>query len=491
MMSRRRERLMTFVSGRRWQILWAIGFLIPVLWTIRLFVGTPAVVEPSRDTTYLTGSTLEDGSLDFSAALWHHCNTPIDDDQNAAILLRELPDPVSVDGFLLQAAEQHRATSESARLILDGESRHRGNYLWHFAGEQGRRSVQQPWTRDEFPLMAEMIDRDADYINDWKRAIARPGMAKPTGTTLDELRWFVLRGAARVLAQGMLYAGEGRWDLAVDNFAAIDAAADHLCRLQCGWIAEYGLSMRVDLTRFLIRMLRSSEEPDERLDAYVRRRCQWPVVEVLQQCLDRSIRIRGQLDVRDTRDPDGWRFRRWVSGGLTSVKEAQDAQLRHLRNSVDWEEVSRTQNQLIDEYLEVIRQGGLLRLSRRLWDHGNSWAKARPQKAMLESIKTVSADDISVPLGQTIALRLTRTRVDVLARKAENVARMDQLAVLMLSMCRHRMWAGRFPRTLSEISDQAAVMDPTTGQPFVYIDELPMQFPCYGVRQQPRDLIDL
>lgn len=471
-MSSRRQRWSDLLRRRRWQLLWAIGFLIPVLWTIRLLTGSPSVVPPSSETTWLTGRTLEDGSLDFSTALWHHCNTPVPDQQNAAILLRELGRPVSVGTWLLKKVRENHEKAESAVSGSQEPDVASAVYPWEFGDEYGRSAVRQPWTREEYPLMAELLDGEADFIAEWMEAVSRPAISKPLGTTLTEVSEAVRDGAGWVLAQGMLYAGEGDWTKAVDHFRSIDAAADHLCQIQCGWISEHGLALRADLTRLLARMVWSTDVRDTPLESYVRNR-QWQYEEVLTRSIDQAIRIRAQLAVRDARDPEGWRLGSYLHDGLTHVQEARETQVTHLRNSVDWEEVSRIQNRIIDGYLESLQQHGLTAIDNWLNEIVGPLIRAESQQKMTASVRAMNGDDISVPLGQTIALSEAIPGINNQASMMYMVARLDRMAVLMLSLSRYRMEVGVWPAQLSDLSHQSDTIDPTTGMPFDYSRESP------------------
>jgi len=155
------------------------------------------MVTPSEETTFLTDRRLEDGSLDFSTALWHHCNLPIDNSENAAIALRELADPLPLGRFLSRYAVQQADSPEQAREIFDVLLQEQGHND-SFAHTKRRLSQRYPWTRERFPAIANLLEVDTDYMDRWKSAVDWPAISKPVGTRLDEIQELIFQGAVVV-----------------------------------------------------------------------------------------------------------------------------------------------------------------------------------------------------------------------------------------------------------------------------------------------------
>lgn len=485
----RPKRAGDFLKRYRWRLIWAAGLLLSVGWTLRLLLGLPSVVTPSKETTYLTGRTLPDGSLDFSAALASHCNMPIDDDNNVAMGFRTLPDPHPTLPFLNQYAVEQTTNPEQAfevfTVLAEEQGMIYGKHLL-FSNQQG---VLTAWTREQYPAVAALVDMNGDYVRQWKVAVRRPSMVKPVGTTLDEIYRDIHRGASYTLIQGMMHAGEGEWDRAIDDFSAIDTAINHLCRLQCGWKLQQGLRLRRDISLSLTKMLRDLagrglEEPlNSTFVDYIRRRSKWPLQEVLYEAIDNHIRIKAQTDIREARNPKKGQLERLLGSGLLSNREARSVQVTQLRNSIDWDAAARIQNEAIDDYLESIQTDGLVKLGSNLSAVRRKHIVTHPSRELFGPLRELSAADITVPFAWFVTNRFTSDRMMFTTNFALAAHHADQASLFFMALMEFRDQHQRWPTSTTELPDSSEALNPRTGETFIYegisINRVP-EFPEMG-----------
>jgi hypothetical protein len=424
--------------------------------------------EPSKDTTFLTGRTLPDGLLDFSAALWHHCNTPVNDVDNAAIPLRELEAPEELLIFLSRYSMEQAENSEQASEIFALIAQEQGFGFIEDGIMGSLQAIRLPWTAKQFPAVAELLDRNVDYIQQWKEAINRPAISKPIGTTLDELQRTIQDGSNHCFVHGMMYAGEGNWAAAVENFEVVDQAADHLCRLQCGWMLHRGLRIRNDISLALVGAVRTAESIDPRFAAYIRHTDKWPVGEVAINAVDNDLRVRAQTDVRDMRDQETGRLHRWLGGGLIGTAEAQQLQVTTLRNSIDWESVARVQNEAIDESIAAMATGNLMLSMEQHKSARLARNESRPRMRMIKTIQQFTGEDISVPLAWSLVIRYCDQRIAMVLTHATEINRMQRMAVCSAAIAEFRKEHQRWPFSVLELPNREDTIDPLTGEPFIY-----------------------
>ena len=484
----RRKRIMSFLRQHKWQVVWALGVLLPSAWALRLLLGSPPVVTPSKDTTFLTGRTLPDGSLDFSAALWHHCNTPVNDADNAAILLRELEAPEDLLGFLnryaMKQANDPEHSSEIFAAIAQEQGfdvhTHRSRLIRQAARSQ---VIRLPWTRKQFSAVAEFVDRDVEYVRQWKEAVNRPAISKPIGTTIDEIHDAIFRGAACTLARGMLDAGEGNWEAAIKHFESIDRAAEHLCQLQCGWMLNSGLDLRNNMTQSILLVLREVDTVPPRFAAWVRHRSEWSVRDIAINAIDNALRIRAQTYVRDIRNPEGGPLRSWLRSGLVGNAEARQIQVTQLRNSIDWETVASIQNDAIDELVELLSRGTLAQSRTQYTAVCRSRAERDPHSQMIDTIQQFTGEDITEPLARSIVFGFFHRRIGVALDWTVLLARMDRTAVFAVAIREFRQKHQRWPDTVFELPNQIDTIDPSTDEQFHYETSRSERFPAIDYRE--------
>ncbi len=425
------------ISRRRILIaVWVIGLLTPFVWAVRLLFGRPAPVAVSVGTTFLTGETLADGSLDFSRALWQHCNFPIDDSVNAGIELARLPDPP--DARLLHVGFQPDLPQKSLRTYEGAQVEHRRSLRYTVEGRRAAQELfaaaERPWTRDELPYVAQVIDAEREYARQWKSAIRKPRLQKPTGVTVRDLWGTLLTGARILERRAMLAAGEQRWPDMVEDLQAMDHAADLLAELQCGWETARACQLRTSVSDALAAAVMEARHVDPVLASYIRSRSAWPVHEVVVRAADHATRIQAQVAVRDVREHDGV-LSSYVAGGLVgNDPTAVRLQLNQIRNSIDWSTVSRIQNDVLSQFVDSLSQPNLTRC-REQWQVAYDDLAKWDDGDLTGDLRKLDLSNITERLGYALAKQSWRRHLKPLldARLKVEYGHHKSLAALVLA----------------------------------------------------------
>lgn len=191
-------------------------------------MGPPQI---SRNTTWVTGPTDEDGYIDYFAALNGMRRNGHRLDDNAAIPLMRAtgPQEKECDPFEVRWRQLTESGTDTERAdlsdVVPGNFIHPPRELW----EQLDKARSQAWTRAEFPAVAAWLDSNETAMMLTRHAAALPDLWLPvirdedTGfglaTDCDDVN-FVRPLARCLMAQSMLYLGEGRVHECRDNLAA-------------------------------------------------------------------------------------------------------------------------------------------------------------------------------------------------------------------------------------------------------------------------------
>ncbi|MEZ6063272.1 MAG: hypothetical protein R3C19_23235 [Planctomycetaceae bacterium] len=427
-------------------MLWMAGLLTPCLWAVRLFLGRPTAVEVSAETTFLVGEKLADGSLDFSKALYQHCNFPVDDSLNAAIGLMQLPELPRVEDLYRII---HLGSGEPPA-GYENDGAFRRSRLWDTGVREIRRTADRPWTAERFPTMAKVVAAEETLVLQWKAAVAKPRLVKPLGVTTDELRNVIVRGARILQRRAMLAAGEGRWDDAIDDLKSVDHAAELLAQLQCGWETYTACTIHHDVCRVVSSAVLNSTTVNPQFSAYIRERSEWPVHEVVARAVDQAVRIHFQLAVRDCRERNSY-LQWYVGGGLISNDaKARELQLTQIRNSIDWSTVSRIQNEVVSEFVDALGESEHDEYQVK-WNRAVDVFSDWNRNDLIEEVRMLDLSRIPERLGYALANSSYETRVRGLHDRRDAVKLSQQASLTSLAIAEYRQQNGQFPDTLNQL----------------------------------------
>lgn len=423
--------------------LWLVGLLAPILWTLRILFGDPAPVEVSEETTVLTGDTLEDGTLDFSAALWKRCNSTVDESANAGIELSRLP-------LLLSSWERYRRLFETSE--WQGRNRNMSSDRnWSQAYRELQISQQQLWHAESFPMLARLVRAEEKFVPRWKAAVQKPRLVKPIGVTLNHLLNVITQGGDMLLRRAMKSAAEGRWADAVDDLQDVDRGALLLAELQCGWHVTNAYSMRSAVSRALARIVLDVKQIPPELESFIRTRSKWDPVPALANALDNAVRIRFQIAVRDLRD-EPHRIEAIVGSGLVgSNRKAQELQLTRIRNSINWTMMSRRQNEDVDAYLDIMREPGF----GHWWDTFSTLSQQmvdRDTSHMIPNIRDLHLANITEDLSCVVSNMNQYSHLFSVFHARIDVERHRRRSLAALAFALFRQEHGEFPTTITQLS---------------------------------------
>lgn len=424
--------------------IWLIGLLAPILWALRLLFGNPSPVRISEQTTVLTGATLDDGSLDFSRALWKRCNSPIDDTANAGILLGQMP--------RLRPSHQRYQNLVLTKQIDLREDNWSDETLPNAYHELAM-SRCRPWSGGNHPFLLDLVEHEQEFVAAWSDAVSRPRLVKPPGVTIEHIKSNLMNGADIMLRRAMLAAHEGNWEQAIGNLKSVDHAAELLAELQCGWEIQAACEIRSRVSLSLAGTLLEVHQIPAELKEYVRHRDSHWAHAAVQNAVDNALRIRFQILVRDLRNSPG-RLRAIVHHGLTgNSQKALELQLTRIRNSINWSRVSEIQNECLDEILFAMRKqapGEWWRESKELIREAS---RLSDTTALLKSVKNFHLANISTEIGTYLSKQSTLRYVSGAFFELRKTVERDQAARIALAMALYREERGSFPEQLSDLPD--------------------------------------
>lgn len=434
--------------------LWLAGLIAPFLWLVRLLLGDPAPVAVSKETTFLTGEQLEDGTLDFSRALATHCNATIPDSQNAAAALRMMNLPTSLQSY---------------RNSQNGNLKPWGVKEWKIARSAVHETLSGPWTRDKYPVFATMVDRERDDISRWKNAIQRPRLVKPPNVTLQHLTDQIVNGSEMVIRRANLDVAEGRMSDAVRNLRSADRAAELLSGLQCGWEIETACRIRTNVSDGLRKIVLSVKHVDPVLSDFIRERATWSVADATTHAVDQAIRIRFQLAVRDFRNKPGYLKSMVQHTFVGSDQRVRDLQFNRIRNGINWSHVARTQNNDINAFLMLWQQDkpGWLVECRDFLDE----LQSRGNAVGLENTGRLNMGSLTTRIGNLLSAWSQVKFFDPLISLRNRLQGTTRSAQVALELALYREANGDFPAAIDSLSKkvrQTVFRAPVSGNSLTY-----------------------
>lgn len=438
--------------------LWLAGLLLPLGWLLRLMFGEPPAVPVSRETTFLTGRQLDDGSLDFSHALAKHCNAPIPDADNAAILLARMDLQTSLRSFRRAMHPALRGRSTGTDLSTSLPRIHA--------------TLSGPWRRDQFPVVAEMVVRETAAAQQWKAAIRPSSLVKPQGVQISHLREQILNGAELVIRRGNLAVTDGRMAQAIENWRSADKAAMLLVQLQCGWETESALRIRSTVGDALAATVLSTAQFDGQLADYIRERSRWDAQAAVCRAVDQAVRIQFQIAVRNFRNDEA-RLLALTYGGLIGPDQrTRDLQFATIRNGISWSQVSRIQNEDVDSVVAALQAGT---------GRGDNSCRSVIEELENRNNGDLIASVTHLRLGeltQQIGILLSRiSQHDVLMPlivSSEQLEDSTRCSLIALELAAYREAHGEFPNSLSDLANDhrnSVFRDPQTGDALNYSRE--------------------
>ena len=225
-----------------------------LVWSLVRFVRSAAsgpTITISRETTYIDGPLDEDGNVDYVAALNELSSEGVTPDNNAVVLFWQAfgpgrpTDQVSdrffemigmerppKDGQYLIGEEDYRLkewlaeqANASDRSVKSDEDAISADKI----RSQLRRATQSPWSVEECPVVAELLERNEDPLEVIVEGTRRPRYYAPLMATEDQRTIMFIfsptrnrcREAAQfLLARAMFRLGEGETDEAWQDLLA-------------------------------------------------------------------------------------------------------------------------------------------------------------------------------------------------------------------------------------------------------------------------------
>ncbi|MEM6334560.1 MAG: hypothetical protein AAF823_14605 [Planctomycetota bacterium] len=242
-------------------VLLAVHFAAPIQ-------AEPAPDSPrppvSRETTFFTEPLLDDGRVDYIAAINTHRGLPIPPEQNAAIpLLLLVPADHFGPGF--QAiAKAMQLTPEPGRLTLASFPTDEDGYRVSAVG----RAIRRPWNRADSPATAQWLAENTATLDIVVQAADRPRFTVPLVRTADTRQLiqvlrphlvFARRAADGLMVRANLALSEGRIDDALRDAHAIRRLGKHLTEDPTFIGTMIGLGVQEQSMRTTLRILSHPE----------------------------------------------------------------------------------------------------------------------------------------------------------------------------------------------------------------------------------------
>lgn len=197
----------------------------------------------SKETTYITEPLRPDGAVDYVAALNARLSEGVTPDNNAAVLLLEVmgsgvvEPEIREEVYALLGVPVPESTAGALESYSDFLSRQRPSLnekeRWNLHLETFHESYGEPWKRDQFPLVAQWLEKNEQAIDLIVEASDRSRLYFPVvqdnddaGLSLSLELSSMTRDFARILpSRIMLSIGEGRVEAASRDLLALHRLA--------------------------------------------------------------------------------------------------------------------------------------------------------------------------------------------------------------------------------------------------------------------------
>lgn len=466
----------------RWKV-WLLplfGVGAPLLWMTWPFLGWPAPITISPETTWITEPVGADGYVDYLAYLKQKRQEAgahaLSDDVWSQLMALEEPQ-VAVSSHPMAYRSPELAFNAQLKASMDSDQARK--QYFDFLNNDFQRMQRVPWTTDEFPVIARTVAENEEWYSHVVDTFTKTNAIGYPATTGDPLtdnltrillptiqvsreftRRFLLRAAYRF--------GMGNTEAAMEDVAFASQIASRDGEFLISFLVR--MSLDSQLSRTAVTGLLSAKNISGRVIDQVRQLPTESLMPDLINALDaeRLMRLEQVNIIHKT-----GRFDACFAVSFAHVPQPEAwLAARRLYVNIDWNAVLRDENLFLDDLIEAMKEPKFAEANRRILElinpSGAAEASERIHSDDVLAAAPTTEDFIVVQreshgfgscLGAATAAGLRRHVVQIAAR----------LAVWKL---RH----GEYPETLEELTSlpefadtpSRILRDPFTGTQIRY-----------------------
>ncbi len=434
----------------------------------------------SKETTGITEPLKPDGSVDFVAAVNARNSRGVTPENNAGVLLMQLFGAESVPeahreafykGLGVAAPEQTGGLLQNFSQFISQDKEQQKLF------DQQSEAMRRPWSRKEFPKVADWLDANAQAIERAIEASNRPRLffplvAQDKQSLIDAAMQGQLqqmRAVTRLLsANAMRALGEGRLEEAETNLLACHRLARLMGRRAP--VIEVLVSYAIDATASQgdRALAMSNKVTAEQLSAYRKKLAELPPLADMSEAIDQGERLFGLgmiCHLATHADEDS-------AKALGLPKDLR----RMLGLTVDWDLILKGSNTQYDKMVAALRQPTYAERAVAIDEIETDLKKLREEAKQPAQIlfTLLGADPPRAVVSRQLGNVLMATLVPAIRQSANAETRAQarhEMTLLALALAEYQRDKGTYPETLNALAPQylkTISQDPFTGETLKY-----------------------
>lgn len=449
------------------------------------------LVTISRETTRITEPLREDGYPDYVAALNAITSEGVTRRNNAAVLLwkalgpEEIPRHLRWEYFRALGMKIPSKEGEYLKPLAEFEEELEMSVepgsedeLPPTLDEQRDEAATRPWSRDEFPLLAQWLEVNEKPLELVVRASRRehyysphiPDGDPPLVSGLMAGITSAKSAAQALTTRAMLRAGEKRWEEAARDLVACHRLGRLVGRSPLLIHALIGMAFTSMATEGSKALALAEDLPADVARKHLEQLAELPPPPSMLECLDKGERF-FFLDAVCTlaRNPSALTA---FDGGSSSGGFLDTIRDVIIRSAFDWDEILRIGNRWMDRIVEAGRIEDREEREKALAGvYGDLEAQAAQQsKPLVRAAMMLSAESRSKHVGLLLVSLMLPASGFTFKKETEHLQRLDLVRVA-LALAAYEGERGEFPEALEALQTEYLEEIPrsrASGEPLAY-----------------------